>query len=180
MLYVVTVYRSPIGNFIQFIKGIDNIINSLSKSNRDITLCSDINVNFFIEDCNKRQILDNILATYNLVSIKEYPTRMAKGCDLAIDNIYIDKTHIWSYTVCPVINGLSDHDAQVIRLENVLIHKQLSETRIVRNFGKYSVMGFFILAMQLHYRRLILLFNTTYTATCFGRMTIFKKEYIIS
>jgi hypothetical protein len=33
--------------------------------------------------------------------------------------------------------------------------------------------------MQLHYRRLILLLNTTYTATYFGRTTIFKQKYII-
>jgi hypothetical protein len=50
ILYIVTVYRSPIGNFIQFIKGIDNILNYLSKSNTDIILYGDINVNYLIED----------------------------------------------------------------------------------------------------------------------------------
>jgi hypothetical protein len=33
-------------------------------------------------------------------------------------------------------------------------------------------MGFFIPSTQRHYRRLILLLNTTLTATCFGRTTI--------
>jgi hypothetical protein len=33
---------------------------------------------------------------------------------------------------------------------------------------------------QRHYRRLILLLNTTYTATCFGRTTILKQKYIIN
>jgi hypothetical protein len=40
--------------------------------------------------------------------------------------------------------------------------------------SKDKVMGIFIPSMQLHYHRLILLLNTTYTATCFGRMTIFR------
>jgi hypothetical protein len=39
-----------------------------------------------------------------------------------------------------------------------------------------SSCGFFIPSTQRHYRRLILLLNTTYTATCFGRTTIFKEE----
>jgi hypothetical protein len=41
-----------------------------------------------------------------------------------------------------------------------------------------QVMGVFIPSTQLHYRRLILVLNTTYTATCFGRMTIFRQKYI--
>jgi hypothetical protein len=40
--------------------------------------------------------------------------------------------------------------------------------------------GFLYPSTQRHYRRLILLLNTTYTAACFGRMTIFtQKIYII-
>jgi hypothetical protein len=41
-------------------------------------------------------------------------------------------------------------------------------------------MGFFIPSTQRHYRRLILLLNTTYTATCFGRTTIFKRNILIA
>jgi hypothetical protein len=39
--------------------------------------------------------------------------------------------------------------------------------------------GFLFCPTQLHYSRLILVINTTYTATCFGRTTIFKRKYII-
>jgi hypothetical protein len=41
-------------------------------------------------------------------------------------------------------------------------------------------MGVFIPSTQRHYRRLILLLNTTYTAACLGRTPIFKQKYIIS
>jgi hypothetical protein len=41
----------------------------------------------------------------------------------------------------------------------------------------FLVMGIFILSMQ---HGLILLLNTTYTATCFGRRTIFRQKHIIS
>jgi hypothetical protein len=40
--------------------------------------------------------------------------------------------------------------------------------------------GGVIPSTQHYYLRLILLLNTTYTATCFGRTTIFKQKYIIS
>jgi hypothetical protein len=39
---------------------------------------------------------------------------------------------------------------------------------------------FFIPSTQQHYHWLILLLNITYTATCFGRTTIFREKYIIS
>jgi exonuclease III len=106
MLHIVTVYGSPIRNFIQFTKGTDNILNYLSKSNTDIILCGDINANYLTEDCSKRQQLNNLLATYNLVSKIEFPNRIAKDCASAIDDIHIDKTYIGSYTVSPLTNGL--------------------------------------------------------------------------
>jgi hypothetical protein len=86
------------------------------------------------ENCNKRQQLDNLLATYNLVSTIEFPTRIANGCTTIIDNIYIDTIHTGRYIACPVINGLSDHDAQLMKLENVFMQKKANEVKIVRNF----------------------------------------------
>jgi hypothetical protein len=142
MIHILSVYRSPTGNFMHFIKGIDTILNHLSKSNIDIIICGDVNINYLAENCNKRQQLDNLLATYNLVSTIEFPTRITNGSASAIDNIYIDISHIGSYTACPVINGLSDHDAQVIRLENIITHKKLNESKITRNFDKYSISDF--------------------------------------
>jgi hypothetical protein len=40
-------------------------------------------------------------------------------------------------------------------------------------------MGVFIPSTQLHYRRLILLLNTTNTATCFGRTTILANNIFL-
>jgi exonuclease III len=102
-IYILSVYRSPKGNFRQFLKGIDNILNYFSKFNTEIIICGDVNINYLAENCNKRQQLDNLLATYNLVSTIEFPTRTANGCTSIIDNIYIDKIHTWRYIAFPVI-----------------------------------------------------------------------------
>jgi hypothetical protein len=83
-----------------------------------------------------------LLATYNLVSTIEFPTRITNGCTSIIDNIYIDKIDTGRYIVCPVINGLSDHDAQLIKLENVFMQKKANEVKIVRNFNTYSISDF--------------------------------------
>jgi len=39
----------------------------------------------------------------------------------AIDNKCIDKTR--DYSISPFINGISDHDAQVITLKNIFLQK---------------------------------------------------------
>jgi hypothetical protein len=43
-------------------------------------------------------------------------------------------------------------------------------------------MGDFLFHLHnfIHYCRLILLLNITYTAACFGQTTIFEQKYIIS
>ena len=51
MIYVTCIYRSPTGNFVCFIKGIDAILNQLSKPNIEIRVCSDINLDHLDENC---------------------------------------------------------------------------------------------------------------------------------
>jgi hypothetical protein len=43
-------------------------------------------------------------------------------------------------TSCVLIDGLSDHDAQIIMHFNV--QEQYNETPIIRNFNEYSVTDF--------------------------------------
>lgn len=84
--------------------------------------CDDVNINYLAKDCNNRQQLDNLLATYNLISTTRLPTRLINRTVSATDNIFIDILHIGKYAVCP-INGLSDHDTQIIRIQNIFTQK---------------------------------------------------------
>jgi len=99
-------------------------------------------VSYLDENCNKRRQLDNLLATYNLISTVRFPTRSLNGTASAIDNIFVDISHRGKYTIDPFINGLSDHDGQIIKLENIYMQKQLHETRTIRNFNKDSIHDF--------------------------------------
>ena len=139
---VICIYRSPTGNFSQLIKGIDTILNQFSKPNIKIIVSGDINVDYLDETCYKKKQLDALLATYNLISTVRFPTRSLNGSSSTIDNIFIDIYHKGKYTIYPLINGLSDHDGQIIQLENMSVQTQLSETRIIRNFNRHCIHDF--------------------------------------
>jgi hypothetical protein len=42
-----------------------------------------------------------------------------------IDNIFINTSKYSDYTIFPVINGPSDHYAQIIKLDNIFIQTEL-------------------------------------------------------
>jgi len=64
-------------------------------------------------------------------STVRFPTRILSGSISAMVNIFIDISHKSKYTLYPLINGLSDHDGQIIQQEITSIQKQSSEFGIV-------------------------------------------------
>ena len=48
------------------------------------------------------------------MGIVEFPTRFGLNSQMAIDNVFIDTSTITKYELYPFINGLSDHDAQLL------------------------------------------------------------------
>ena len=81
-------------------------------------ICGDININY-LENCNKRQ---QLLQTCNLIGTVLFPTRKSKASTTTIDNIFVTMTK--NYNINPHINGLSDHEAQIIMVENMVPTKQ--------------------------------------------------------
>jgi hypothetical protein len=111
---VVCVYRSPTGNLSYFLEQLELLLNRIYKLSSEIILCGDFNINYLYDNPRKDE-LDSLLASFNLRSVINFPTRISsKSCTL-IDNIFINN-HLCDFSVCPVINGLSDHDAQALVL----------------------------------------------------------------
>jgi exonuclease III len=52
-IYIICIYRSPTGNSVRFIKGIDTILNQFSKPNTAIIGCGNINIDYLDENCYK-------------------------------------------------------------------------------------------------------------------------------
>lgn len=87
-IIVLTIYRSPSGNFDIFLQNLDNILSSLYNKKSEFIICGDVNINY-LENCDRRQQLDTLLSTFNLTGTVNFPTRCVKNSRTAIDNIYI-------------------------------------------------------------------------------------------
>ena len=77
--------------------------------------------------------------TYNLTSTVNFPTRIQKNSATAIDNIFIDTSKMGNYTISPIINGLSDHDAQFITLYSSNMRPTSKNYRSIRNINDHTI-----------------------------------------
>ena len=105
------------------------VLTQLFSNTTNLIVCVDISIDYLKTSKYKFQ-LDCLLASYNLSSIVDFPTRITGNTSTAIDNIFIDKVKNNDYTVEPMINGLSDHDAQILVLCNINVSNQ--ETSFAR------------------------------------------------
>ena len=118
------VYRSPSSDFCYFIKQLQLVLNKLYKVSTNTVLRGDFNINF-LEKSSRIILLESLLASFSLDSTAKFPTRNVNNSHTFIDNIFIDKNRFYS-SVHPLINGSSDHDAQIVVLLDILYssHKQ--------------------------------------------------------
>jgi len=91
---------------------------------------------------NKKKQLEALLLTYNLISKVNFTTRCQKNSITAIDNIFIDNDRKNNYSICPIINGLSYHDAQLITLNTISLKPSTKQIMEIRKFYKNSINNF--------------------------------------
>ena len=114
---IIAIYRAPTGNFDLFISKLDTIVRKLYTVTTEYIICGDINITYLVGSDTKSR-LEALLKTYNLTSVVNFPACTQKSSTTAIDNIFIDITKMGNYSICPIINGLSDYDAQSITLHS--------------------------------------------------------------
>ena len=68
-----------------------------------------------------------------------FPTRITNTSFTSIDNIFTDKSS--NYTIKPYLNGLLDHDAQVLNL-NDLCQPRPTKNIYIRNLNKHTLADF--------------------------------------
>jgi hypothetical protein len=106
------IYTSPKGNFKKILKQLDLILQKLYDNKHNIIICGDVNINYLSDNKDKSQ-LNAVLHSYNLSSTVTFPTRIGLNSHTAIDNVFIDTSSTGKYDLCPLTNGLSDHDAVI-------------------------------------------------------------------
>ncbi|GFG36914.1 hypothetical protein Cfor_12463 [Coptotermes formosanus] len=139
--------EAPTGNFVYFLNCLDAILRSLYNINIEFVICGDINLNY-LNDNNRRKQLDTLLSSYNLSCTVHCPTGVQNNLISTIDNIFIDLNEAGNCTVGPRVNGLCDHDGQIIYINNLNLQTQNSCTQSIRKFSKTSMNEFMI---QLSY-----------------------------
>ena len=133
VLCILCIYRPPTGNFLYFLKSLELILNQSFTNSLNLIICGDININYLVNTSNKLQ-LDSLLASYNLCSVVDFATKISKYSPTIIDNIFIDQSKNMKFTIKPPLNGLSDHDAQILILHNLKIQNpkhQYSMRRLI-------------------------------------------------
>jgi len=76
------------------------------------------------------------------VGIAEFPTRFDLNSQTAIDNVFIDTSTTGKYELYPLINGLSDHDAQLLMLNKEQKKEKECHTHIKRKINKCTIADF--------------------------------------
>jgi hypothetical protein len=66
------------------------------------------------------------MQSFNLANTVDFPTRICNFTGTANENIFIYFTLINSFVISPIVNGLSNHDAQLLILNNVLTKEKSS------------------------------------------------------
>ena len=159
---IMAVYRAPIGNFNLFLHRLDDIIKTLYKGDLQPIVCGDINIDHLTDNDINRQ-LDAVLLTYNLSTTEYFPTRSQGYSNTAIDNIFMDTYKFINFTLSPLHNGLSDHDAQVLKIISVNLQLQKHHFYTIRNIFICKTLTSVIKEAKIYVTRIINSTNKTKT-----------------
>jgi hypothetical protein len=85
---------------------------------------------------------DSLLLPYNLSSTVNFPTRIQNKSISTIANIFIDNTKVENYTMRPLSNGLSDHEAQLIEMRYIDMEPQNQQHQLIRKIENHSMADF--------------------------------------
>jgi hypothetical protein len=86
--------------------------------------------------------LDAMLISYNLTSRVDFLTRNQNKSSTVIDNIFINILHVSKFLITPLVNGLSDNDAQLLTINEINLNKHTCHTKTFRNINKNSIIEF--------------------------------------
>jgi hypothetical protein len=86
-------------------------------------ICGDLNINLFSKSNEAIKLL-TLMNTYNLTQVVDFPTRITNNDGTSIGTIFVDISMYDKIEIKPFINGLSDHDAQIICLHETNIIPQ--------------------------------------------------------
>jgi len=115
-------------------------LNELNNISNEFITCGDFNIDY-IKDSSRKNFLDSVLASFNLFSTVKFPTRIFKDTSTQIDNIYVN-IYKFDFSVYPVTNGLSDHDAQIMALTDISTSIPKQSFSLIRKIDDNTIKNF--------------------------------------
>jgi hypothetical protein len=116
------------------LKQLEGTLKGLYEPSVTFVICGDLNINFLLESLAKQK-LETIMKTFNPTQVFNFPVRIFINKGTLIDSIFLDNMKYNSTLVYALENGLSDHSAQILVVENMKLPLQKpahkNETRIV-------------------------------------------------
>ena len=117
-LVIVVIYRSPDSDFKMFLPKLELVLGSLYRKYKNLIVCGDFNINCVGDSSRKSQLLD-LFNSYNMMQTVFFPTRVQGNSSSTIDNIFVHSSLLEGHSVSRIVNGLSDHDAQLLILKSI-------------------------------------------------------------
>lgn len=135
---VVSIYRSPSGNFEYFLNKLETLLNSIKSISVEFIICGDFNIHF-LNGSTHKQLLNSLLASYGLFSTVQFPTRIFNTYLYisTIDNIFMNTVKYNNFMVYPIINGMSDHDTQIIILHDITVVSDITHFNLTWKINKF-------------------------------------------
>jgi hypothetical protein len=162
-LIIFCIYRAPAGNLKQFYDTMDNILNQFLQPNVTYLICSDLNINLFTKSNDALKLI-TLMNTFNLTQVVDFPTRIINNNGTLIDTIFVDTTIYDKIRVKPFTNGLSDHDAQIIYLQNANIGLQQNVSKKKSRLINEQTIKYFQSMLKDE------TWDTVYESTCINEM----------
>jgi hypothetical protein len=93
-------------------------LKHMHKPEAKFLICVDKTRDYLIESNWKKQLV-SLLTTYSLAHTTNFATRIQNNSSTATHNMFVDKSRINLSSISTIINGLSDHDAQILTIKNM-------------------------------------------------------------
>jgi len=131
----------PQGTLKIFLTNLESVLQKLFLLKFTFIIFGDININYLVDSYKKKQ-LDSILHSFNLCSIVNFPTRIGPSSLSTTDNVFIHNSYLNKYDFAPLINGLSDHDAQLLTIQISQKHSNNQHVYYKRDINQSTTMEF--------------------------------------
>jgi hypothetical protein len=103
-----------------------------------IIICGDTYIDNLKESERNNQ-LDNLVLTYNVTSIIKFPTRLQNTSATATDNMFLDTNEFEVYTLIPITNGTSVHDAQLLTIKTKVAYRPVSKLWTINKINNCAI-----------------------------------------